>query len=329
MPATLAAGASMVEQPPLHRHGGEATRARNRRALAAALAITAAFAAVEAIGGLLTGSLALLADAGHMVTDIVALALSLFAAWVAGRPGSPSKTYGYLRAEILAALVNGVVLVLIALVIAWEALGRLSEPAHVDSVPMLLVALAGLGANLSAATILLRAGGESLNVRGALLHVGGDALGSVGAIAAGLVILLSGWQRADAVASLVIAALILAGSWRLLHESVDVLLEGAPHRIDMRALERAMLAVPGVAAVHDVHVWTVTSGFVAMSGHAELDGSRDDHTVLDELTAMLADRFHISHVTIQPETATHAADCCDSPCEPERARPASTGVPSA
>jgi cobalt-zinc-cadmium efflux system protein len=305
-----------------HRHGGEAVRQRNRRALAAALAITAAFAAVEAAGGILTGSLALLADAGHMVIDVLALSLSLFAAWMAGRPSTPRKTYGYYRAEILAALLNGAVLVGVAALVCWEAIGRLSDPPQVDSGPMLVVATAGLVANLVSGAILLGAGGESLNVRGALLHVFGDILGSVGAIAAGAVLLATGWGQADPVASLLIASLILVGAWRLLRETVDVLLEGTPAHIDMTELERAMVSVPGVATVHDVHVWTVTSGFVAMSGHAELDGSRDAHSVLDTLTETLTGRFNISHVTIQPEPGAHAADCCEVVCEPAEPRAA-------
>ena len=299
-----------------HQHGGEALRSRGRRALVLALVVTGSFMVVEAVGGLLTGSLALLADAGHMVTDVAALALSLAAMWVAGRPRNPSKTYGYLRAEILAALVNGVCLVVIALIVAWQAVARFSEPPEVESGPMVLVAIAGLLANCVSGAVLLRSGGDSLNVRGALLHVAGDALGSVGAITAGLIILTTGWLQADALVSLLISGLIMFASWRILHEAVDVLLEGAPHRIDMVELERAMMAVPGVASVHDVHVWTVTSGFVAMSGHAEMDGARDEHAVLDDLTEMLTHRFHISHVTIQPETGAHATDCCEALCEP-------------
>lgn len=300
----------MVEQHE-HQHGGEYLRARNRRALVVALAITVTFALTEVVGGLLTGSLALLADAGHMLTDVLALGLGLFAAWVAGRPSTPQKTYGYYRAEILAALVNGALLILIAGGIAWQAVGRLSRPHPVASGPMLAIAAAGLVANLMAGLVLLRGGaGYSLNVRGALLHVASDALGSIGAMTAGAVILFTGWNEADAVASLLIAGLILMGSWRLLREAVDVLLEGTPYSVDMAQLQTAMLGVPGVAGVHDVHVWTVTSGFVAMSAHVELDGRRDAHAVLDDLTHLLATRFHISHTTIQPETADHTAVCC-------------------
>jgi cobalt-zinc-cadmium efflux system protein len=299
-----------------HQHAGGEVRSRNQRILALALAITAAFAAVEAVGGVLTGSLALLADAGHMLTDVLALALSLFAAWVAGRPSTPRKTYGYYRAEILAALLNGALLLGAAAFVAWEAIGRFSEPPDVEAGPMLVVAVAGLLANLAAGAILLRGGGESLNMRGALLHVAGDALGSVGAIGAGLVIMFTGWGQADPAASLLIVVLVLIGAWRLLREAVDVLLEGTPGHIDMAALEEAMLDVPGVSRVHDVHVWTLTSGFVAMSGHAEMDGTCDAHAVLDRLTHTLHHDFNISHVTIQPEPAAHTVDCEELVCEP-------------
>lgn len=300
-----------------HQHGGEHLRARNRRALVAALAITVAFALTEVVGGLLTGSLALLADAGHMLTDVLALGLGLFAAWVAGRPSTPQKTYGYYRAEILAALVNGALLILIAGGIIWQAVVRLSQPHPVASGPMLAIAAAGLAANLASAGILVHGGaGTSLNVRGALLHVASDAVGSVGAMAAALVILLTGWSEADALASLLIAGLILIGSWQLVREAVNILLEGVPSSVDLSKLQRAMSGVPGVAGVHDVHVWTVTSGFIAMSAHAELDGSRDAHAVLDDLTRLLAERFHISHTTIQPEPADHTAVCCTLVHEP-------------
>ncbi len=298
----------------------------NRRALTIALAITATFALVELAGGLLAGSLALLADAGHMATDVLALSLSLFAAWAAGRPSTPRKTYGFYRAEILAALANGAALVAIAGWIVWEAAHRLAANTHVAGWPMVLVGLAGLLANLVSASILLRTGHENLNVRGALLHVAGDAAGAAGAVIAGAIILAVDWQQADPLVSLLIAALILLSSWRLLRESVDVLLEGTPARIDLPELERALTAVPGVTAVHDMHVWTVTSGFVAMSSHAVVDGSRDQHDVLDAITRMLTERFTIDHVTIQPEVASHAADCCAVDCEPERSGQALSGT---
>jgi cobalt-zinc-cadmium efflux system protein len=298
-----------------HEGGSIALREQSRRALSVALAITLTFAVVEAIGGFFAGSLALLADAGHMVIDVLAIGLSLFAAWVAGRPTNPRKTFGYQRAEVLAALVNGGVLVAVGVWIAWEAVTRLSHPPAVESGLMLAVAFAGLAANGTSMLVLLRLSRSSLNVRAALLDKLGDTLGVAGTIVAGAVIVFTGWQRADPVASLVIAGLILFSSWNLLRETVDVLLEGTPAGIDMTALERAMLAVPGVSSVHDIHVWTVTSGFVSMSGHVELNGTSDAHTVLDALTETLRRRFGIGHVTIQPETTSHAADCCEVVCE--------------
>ena len=297
-----------------HQHG------RNRRALSIALAITVAFAAVELAGGLIAGSLALVADAAHMATDVLALSLSLFAVWAASRPTTPRKTYGYLRAEILAALANGAALVAIAGWIAYAAVRRLSADSAVAGGPMLAIGLIGFAANIASTAVLLRTAHESLNVRGALLHVAGDAAGAAGAAVAGAVILASGWYRADPIVSLLIAALILVSSWRLLRESVDVLLEGTPARVNLGDLEAAMRRVPGVAAVHDVHVWTVTSGFVAMSGHAVVDGSRDEHAVLDALTSAVSEGFAIDHVTIQPEPGAHADLCCDSDCEPAQPR---------
>lgn len=303
-----------------HQHPGEGLRARNRRVLTIALLVTAGFAAVELAGGLFTGSLALVADAGHMATDVLALGLSLFAAWMAGRPSTPRKTYGYYRMEILAALANGAALIAIAIWIAWEAIRRLAAPPSVDAGPMMLIAFAGLLANLTSGKLLQRQGKDSLNVHAAFLHVAGDAAGALGAILAGAIIFLTGFRQADPIASLVIAGLILASSWHILRESVDVLLEGTPSRINLVELEEAMTAVPGVASVHDVHCWTVTSGFVALSGHAELTGDAGEHEVLDRLTVMLINRFHIAHVTIQPESRKHVLDCNEAPCEPDQAR---------
>jgi len=292
--------------------------ASNHGALGLALAITVVVAVVELAGGLIAGSLALIADAGHMLTDVLALGLSLFAAWAVTRPATPQKTYGYYRAEILAALVNGAALVAIAGWIVYQAVHRFAGNAHVHGGPMVVVGIAGLLANLASASILLRAERANLNVRGALLHVGGDAVGAAGAVVAGVLILTAGWREADPAVSLVIAALILLSSFRLLRESVDVLLEGTPARINIGDLETAVAAVPGVVSVHDIHVWTVTSGFVAMSAHCVVDGSRDEHNVLDAVTRTLAERFDITHATIQPEPANHAADCVD--CEPEKTR---------
>ena len=275
----------------------------NRRPLAIALAITTAFLVAEVIGGLLTNSLALLADAGHMATDVAALALSLFAVWLARRPATPERSFGFYRAEVLAALVNAATLVAISGYIFWEAFQRLGNPPAVKSGPMLVVAIGGLVANAACAWVLMRGGGheENLNTRGAFLHVVGDLLGSVGTIVAAVVMLSTNWYLADPLLSAGIGLLILWGSWRLLRESVDVLLEATPKDIDMVELRAAMGSVPGVAGVHDLHVWTVTSGLVAMSSHVELASDRDWHPILIELSTLLRDRFDIAHATLQPE----------------------------
>jgi cobalt-zinc-cadmium efflux system protein len=297
-----------------------------RRALTLALVITAAFVVVEAVGGVLTGSLALLADAGHMLTDVAALALSLFAISMAARPATHARTYGYKRVEVLAAAANGVGLVVIALYIAWEAVGRLRAPGTVASVPMLAIAVAGLLCNLVAIRLLRGGHAHSLNVRGAYLHVLGDLLGSVGAIAAGVVILVTGWTRADPLISLGIAALIVLSAWRLLRESLDVLLEATPPGVDVGALEAALARIPGVECVHDIHVWTVTSGFPAMSGHLSIADVADYDRVMVRAHALLRERFGIGHGTLQLETAGLEAQLPeqhlpgDQPCLPGHIR---------
>jgi len=291
----------------------------NRRPLAIALVITAVFLVAEVIGGLLTNSLALLADAGHMATDVAALALALFAVWLARRPATPQRSFGFYRVEILAALVNAATLVAISFYIFWEAFQRLGEPPEVDSGPMLMVAIAGLGANAASAWVLMRGGGhqESLNIRGAFLHVIGDMLGSVGAIIAALVMLATGWYLADPILSAGIGLLILWSSWRLMRESVEVLLEATPSTISSREVQQAVAEVDGVVGVHDLHIWTVTSGLIAMSGHIEVTGEREWASLLVELTDLLRDRFGIAHVTLQPErrqSGSATTDCSlDSP----------------
>ena len=293
------------DEPPAS--GAGSNERVNRRPLAIALAITTVFLVVEVVGGLLTNSLALLADAGHMATDAGALALSLFAVWLARRPATPERSFGFYRAEILAALVNAATLVVVSIYIFWEAFQRLGNPPEVDSGPMLVVAAAGLAANAASAWVLMRGGGHehNLNTRGAFLHVVGDMLGSVGAIAAALVMLATGWYLADPLLSAGIGVLILWGAWRLLRESVDVLLEATPRGIDSQQVRASMAAVPGVAGVHDLHIWTVTSGLLAMSGHVEVAEGRDWNGMLVDLTGVLRDRFGIAHVTLQPE-APHA-----------------------
>ena len=280
---------------------------RDRRALWIALGITVSFLVVEVVGGLVAGSLALLADAGHMLSDVAALGLALFAFWIAARPATPQRTYGYYRVEVLAAMANAVALVLIALYIFWEAYRRLAQPPEVQTLPTLAVAGLGLVANAASAMLLSRGAGENLNLRAAFLHVLGDLLGSVGVIVASLVMLLTGWFYADPLVSVLIGLLVLYSGWRLLGESVDILLEATPRGIDLREVERALVALPDVARVHDLHVWTVTSGFLAMSGHLTLEGQHDDR-VLRAATELLRERFGIGHVTLQLETATAEAD---------------------
>jgi cobalt-zinc-cadmium efflux system protein len=271
------------------------------RALWFALALTCVFTLVEFAGGWLTNSLALMADAGHMLTDAAALGLSLFALRFAARPATARKTYGFQRVEILAALVNGVTLVLISLVIFYEAYERLFSPPPVESGPMLAVACAGLVINLLCASVLHKSHSTNLNVRGALLHVIGDALGSVGAIVAGVLMLTQGWYMADPLISFGVGLLILYNSWRLVKDSVDILLEGTPAHIDLAIVHGALNSVEGVESIHDLHIWTLTSGIHAMSCHAVVCGDDDRHQILEQLSEIVRRRFKIDHTTIQLE----------------------------
>lgn len=271
------------------------------RALWIALTLTGIFTLVEFAGGWFTNSLALMADAGHMLTDAAALGLSLFALRFAARPATARKTYGFQRVEILAALVNGVTLVVISLVIFYEAYERLFSPPLVKSGPMLVIACAGLIINLLCASALHGSHSSNLNVRGALLHVIGDALGSVGAIVAGILMLTKGWYLADPLISFVVGLLILYNSWRLVKDSVDILLEGTPAHIDLETVHSALNSVEGVASIHDLHIWTLTSGIHAMSCHAVVCGSDDRHQILEQLSAIVRSRFKIDHTTIQLE----------------------------
>ena len=277
---------------------GADPRVMNR--LRAALALTAVFLVAEVIGGIVSNSLALLADAGHMLTDVAALALSLFVAWFARQPGTPQKTYGFLRWEILAAFLNGATLLLISAWIGWEAVMRLRSPEPVAAGTMLGVALAGLAVNLAAAWMLHSSSSHSLNVRGAYLHVLSDLLGSVATVTAALIVALTGWSRADPVVSLLSIILIVRGAWTLVRESVDVLLEATPAHISLGAVRTQLEAIPGVESVHDLHVWTVTSGVVAMSAHAIVrEPERQQHVLEHVHDAMRL--FGIEHVTIQLE----------------------------
>jgi cobalt-zinc-cadmium efflux system protein len=283
-------------------HGRHTGSSRHKHRLRAVLALTGAFLVVEAAVGLWTGSLALVADAGHMLVDAGGVLLSLLAVWFAEKPATPEKTYGYYRVEILAALVNGVVLCVLAigiLVAAWE---RLRSPHPVPGGLLAVVAAGGLGVNLASAWLLHRGAGESLNVRGAYLEVLGDAASSGAALLAGGIILLTGWMPADALASAAIALLILPRTWGLLRQAVNVLLEGTPAHLDVREIESLMCEVPGVRRVHDLHVWTLTSGREAMSAHVVIENGAPSDRVLDDLHALLHGRFGIDHTTIQLET---------------------------
>lgn len=273
---------------------------KHSRALRIVLVITASFMVVEFVAGWIANSLALLSDAGHMLTDVAALTLALFAAWIAQRPATPDKTFGYLRLEILAALVNGAALFVVAGVIVWDAVGRLADPPAVEPRILFGVASAGLAVNIVAAWLLHSGRGESLNIRGVYLHVLGDLLGSIGAMAAGAIILLTGWMLADPVISVGIALLILVGAWRLVRESVDVLLEATPRHIALGEVERLIATVPGVRDVHDLHVWTLTSGVVAMSGHAIVTDPGGGQRVLEAVQERMAG-LGIHHVTMQIE----------------------------
>ena len=277
--------------------------ARSRGALAATLALTTAFLVVEAAAAFLTGSLALLADAGHMLADAGGLALALFAVWIAGRPATAAKTYGYYRVEILAALVNAIALLGVAAFILFEAYQRLFAPRPVAATPMLVVAALGLLVNLVCAFMLHRGASESLNVRAAYLEVLSDAATSGGVIVAGAVVLVTGWTLADPIASIVIALMIVSRTWSLLVQAVNVLLEGTPAHLELGKIEEAMTSVPGVRRVHDLHVWTLTSGREAMSAHVVVDDVRESDRLLEALHTVLHVHFGIDHTTIQLETA--------------------------
>jgi cobalt-zinc-cadmium efflux system protein len=272
-----------------------------RRPLAIALALILGLMAGEVVFGILAGSLALLADAGHMLTDAAALARALGAATFAGRPARGRWTFGFRRLEILAAHVNGITLLAVGVVIVYTATRRLLDPPEVRGGLVLALALVGIAVNLVATALLARPSRESLNVRGAFLHLATDLAAFTGTAVAGGVILATGWDRADPVASLVVAALIFWSSWALLRESTRILLDVAPR--EPREVAEAMLAVPDVVEVHDLHVWTVGSGFPSVSAHVLVEAGADCHGLRQELAALLAVRFGLSHSTLQVEHA--------------------------
>ena len=285
----------------------ERDHVRERGAVRTGLAVSSVLCLVELVGGYLTNSLALMGDAAHMFTDVAALALTLFALRIARQPPSETKTFGYYRAEILAALVNGVVLWVVVFFIALETWRRLQAPPHVAGGAMLAIASGGLLVNVFVAVRLHEHQGRSLNLRGAYLHVLSDLLGSVGAIAAAVVILATGWYVADALVSVLIAGLILFSSWKLVREAVDVLMEACPAHVDVDKLRHALRSVPGIEEVHDLHVWTLTTGRYALSAHAVARQSVADDTLLAAMTEVCARDFRIEHVTIQIEHESRRA----------------------
>lgn len=277
-----------------------------RRSLALALGLAAGVMVVEVAGGLWANSLALLSDAGHMLTDVLALGMALFAVTVARRPATTRKTYGYHRVEILAALSNAVILSALCVALFYEAWKRFARPEAVDGGVVLSVAVMGLAANVAGIWILSRASG-SLNVRSARLHLTGDALSSAAVLLGGAAIWLTSWYRIDSILSVVIGLLILWCVYKILRETVDILLEATPHGIDLADVCRAIESVGGIKGVHDLHVWSITSGMMALSGHVTLDGAtlaRSDDT-LNSIKSVLQERFGIAHTTIQLESETY------------------------
>ncbi len=291
-------GAGHAHQHHGHGHGHSAD---NRRRLALTLVLAAAYMLAEAVGGWLTGSLALLADAGHMLSDAAALGLSLFAIWIGQRPPTPRRTWGYYRTEILAALANGAALVAISVWVVFEAVERFRNPPAVDAPLMMAIAAGGLVVNLIGLAILSGGRNDSLNVRGAWLHVLTDALGSVQAIAAGALIWGFGWKWADPAASILISLLVVWSAWHLLKETVGVLMEGTPAHIDLDKVRDTLACLPGVCGVHDLHVWTITSGMEALSAHLVVVEEASTTTVLRQVQTALHDRFGIHHATVQIE----------------------------
>jgi cobalt-zinc-cadmium efflux system protein len=284
-------------------HDHEHTAAADRRSLALALALILGFLIAEVVAALIAASLALLADAGHMLTDAGALAFALFAATLAARPAHGRWTFGYKRLEILAAQVNGVTLLGVALLILYGAARRLASPSEVRGGIVLVVALAGIGVNLAATVVLSRASRESLNVRGAFLHVATDAVAFAATAIAGALILVTGWDRFDPIASVGVAALMLWASLGLLRESSSIFLERSPVGIDPEAVGRALVGEPDVVEVHDLHVWTVTSGFPALAAHVLVAPEADCHAIRRRLERMLRSRFELEHTTLQVDHA--------------------------
>ena len=294
-----------------HTHGTLSLISTNQRRLLVALSITGMMTIVELAGGLISNSLALIGDAGHMFTDTLALGLSLFALNLAKRPASQTKTYGYYRAEILAALVNGTILILVSGYIFYEAYHRFVEPPEVRGGLMLIVAAIGLAANVVGISVLRSAGSRNLNVKGAFLHMWSDTVSSLGVIAAGAIILLTGRTIADPIISIIIGLLILRGAGGLVWESVNILLEAVPKNLDVSRINDAVRKIKGVRDIHDVHLWAITSGMYAMSCHLLIEDQMVSNCtqIVDEVNKTLSQKFGISHSTVQLE----CEECENSP----------------
>jgi cobalt-zinc-cadmium efflux system protein len=277
-----------------HGHSHAATRRR----LAFALVLSLATAALQVTGGLISGSLALLADAAHVMTDATALALALGAVWLSQRPHTRGLTFGYHRVEVLAASVNGLVLFGVGALVTWHAIERLREPTEVHAETLMVVAAIGLLSNGVALALLH--GSDSVNVRAARLHILSDLGGSIAAVSAGVIIAVTGWHRADAVLSLVIVLLVCIGAWRLLYETTGILMQRTPPGLDLEAVEEALRSIAGVRRVHDLHAWTVTTGFVVLTAHVEVH-DRDAYDVIEDAVTLLRERFGIDHAAIHPE----------------------------
>jgi cobalt-zinc-cadmium efflux system protein len=284
-----------------HHHNQEPLRETGKSRLRLILVLTSLFFVVEVLGGLWTNSLALLSDAGHMLSDMFALGLSLFAFWLSSKKPSPTKTYGYYRFEIVAAFINGVLIILIALWIFGEAYRRFQHPAAVKSVPMLFIAIIGLMINVLGIYLLHKAGTKNLNIRGALIHLIGDAAGSVGAVTAAVVITLTGWTLFDPLVSVLIGLLIIYSAWRLLWDVVNILMQGVPPHIDLKSIKEAMLSVDGVTGLCDLHIWSLTSQVDMLSAHVVVEDMARNKEILQKLTCVINERFGIDHVTLQIE----------------------------
>ncbi len=285
-----------------HQHASSSGAHRNR--LAIVFGLTLAYLIAEVVGAYLTNSLALLADAAHMATDVGGIGLALFAIWFAERPAHSAKSYGYYRVEVLAALINGALLLAVGFYVVWEAWKRLSEPPEVGGGGMIVIAGLGLVVNLVGIVLLRKGASESLNVQGAFLEVVADALGSVAVIVAGVIIWQTGWWYADPLFSVGIGLFVIPRTLRLMGKAVNVLLEGSPDGLDVASVQSAIGEIADVEQVHDLHVWSISSGIISLSAHVRIDTDSDSDAVLDQVTFVLAERFDIHHTTIQIERAT-------------------------